>query len=180
MTRVLDIYSDIHSHDRSKALSGDTVVNILPGEPLLPGGVYSVGIHPWKSGRKISLSELKALVAASRDERVVAIGECGFDRLRGGSPESQRRLFDFHAWLAAEVGKPLIIHAVRSDDIVLAAVRRHRPEPGMWIVHGFRGKPEAAERLLRAGLSLSFGSRFNADAVAVVPPQRLYRETDSE
>jgi len=178
MIRPLDKYSDIHSHDRSCELSGETVVNIIPGDTMLPGGTYSVGIHPWESGRSISLSELKSLVAAACDGRVVAIGECGFDRLRGGSAEAQAALFDFQARLAARVGKPLIIHAVRSYDKVLEAARRHCPVPGMWIIHGFRGKPEAARQLLRAGLSLSLGERYNSASAEIIPPERLYRESD--
>ncbi len=179
MTRPLDRYSDIHSHDRTRELCGDTVVNIVPGESMLPGGTYSVGIHPWESGRAITLTELKSLVSMARDPRVVAIGECGFDRLRGGSPEAQRRLFDFQARLAARIGKPLIIHCVKSDDRLLSAARRLRPAEGMWIVHGFRGKPEAARQLLRAGLSLSLGERYNEATAAAIPPERLYRESDS-
>lgn len=176
--KPLEEYSDIHSHRRELATRGDTVVNILPGEQMLGGGVYSVGIHPWDTGTPVTLQQLKDLVCTARDSRVVAIGECGFDRLRGGNIDQQTSLFDFHAKLAARIGKPLIIHAVKADDLLLAAVRRHKPKPGQWIVHGFRGKPQSAEQLLRAGFSLSIGERYNPDAFKIIPPDRLYRETD--
>lgn len=178
--KPLSKYSDIHSHRRELATEGDTIVNIEPGEPMLPGATYSVGIHPWKTERPISLSDLKRLVATARDPRVVAIGECGFDRLRGGSVDRQSRLFDFHARLAARLGKPLIIHAVKANDLLLGAARRHRPVPGSWIIHGFRGKPLAAKQLIDAGFSLSLGSVYNPDTLSVIPPERLYRETDAE
>lgn len=176
--KPLSQYTDIHSHRRELATRGDTVVSISPSDPMLPGGTYSVGIHPWATVEPVTLSELKRLVNVARDPRVVAVGECGFDRIRGGSIQNQAALFDFHARLAKELGKPLIIHAVRSDDLLLAAAKRHRPEPGTWIIHGFRGKPEAARRLLDAGFALSIGHRFNPDTLSFIPPERLYRETD--
>lgn len=178
--RPLDSYADIHSHRRDMSTRGDTVVNIEPGEKMEPGGTYSVGIHPWHTDLHIGLAELKQLVAAARDPRVVAIGECGFDRLRGGPLERQEAIFDFHARLARRLGKPLIIHSVKSDDLLLAAARRLRPLAGEWIIHGFRGKPQAAEGLLRAGFSLSLGRRYNPALPAVIPPDRLYRESDAQ
>lgn len=179
--KPLSQYSDIHSHRLQNATRGDTVVSITPDDTMLSGGTYSVGIHPWSTaGHNIGLDELKRLVVMARDPRVVAIGECGFDRLRGAPAENQSALFDFHAALAKKYGKPLIIHAVKADDLLLAAARRHRPEPGQWIIHGFRGKPAAARQLLAAGFSLSFGRRFNPESLAIVPEERLYHETDDE
>lgn len=147
---------------------------------MAPGGFYSVGIHPWASAEKIACGDLRKLVAMARDERVLAIGEAGYDRLRGGDIDVQDRLFRFHARLAARVGKPLIIHCVKSFDLLLKAARGLRPAPGMWIVHGFRGKPLLARQLLDAGLALSYGHRYNPGSMAITPPDRLYRETDDD
>ena len=178
--KPLGQYRDIHSHRVEDALRGDTVVSVPPGTHMDPQGTYSVGIHPWATESRIGLAELKQLVSDARRREVVAIGECGFDRLRGGDLDTQRRLFDFHARLAEQLSKPLVIHAVRADDLLLEAAKRHRPKPGMWIIHGYRGKPEAAEALLRAGLALSFGEKYNADTMARTPSERLYRESDAE
>lgn len=178
MNKPLARYTDIHTHDTSLATSGSAVVSIRPGDIMLPGGNYSVGIHPWDTSYPVSCAVLRALVAAAHDSRVVAIGECGFDRLRGGDMTVQQAVFDFHARLAARLDKPLIIHNVRADDMLLAAIRHHRPHPGMWIIHGYRGKPAAATALLRAGFALSIGLRYNPDTAAIIPPERLYRETD--
>ena len=97
--------------------------------PYAARGTYSVGIHPWDTAAHIKLSTLKQLVAMARDNRVVAIGEAGFDRMRGGDPACQAAVFDFQARLARRVGKPLIIHCVRAYDMLLAAARRHCPDP---------------------------------------------------
>ena len=165
----LSRYTDIHTHDLSRALDGDAIVSVEPGAELAPGGTYSVGIHPWSTTSPVTLAQLRALVRAARDTRVVAVGECGFDCLRGGAPDIQRRLFDFHARLAEHVGKPLIIHAVRSVDELMVARRRLRPTVE-WVIHGFRGKPELARQLIRAGYSLS--SR------EPIPGIHTYRESD--
>jgi len=165
----LSRYTDIHTHDTSRALDGDAIVSVEAGTPLAAGGTYSVGIHPWSTDRPVTLRQLRGLVRAARDTRVVAIGECGFDSLRGGPADVQRRLFDFHARLAERVGKPLIIHAVRSTQELMDARRRLRPTVE-WVIHGFRGKPELARQLMRAGYSLS--------TAAPMPGIPSYHETD--
>lgn len=176
--KPLALFNDIHSHRADLAERGDTIVSVSPLQPLLPAGTYSVGIHPWETSSNIPLNLLKLLVEKARDPRVVAIGEAGFDRIKGGDLDRQNALFDFHAKLAKKLNKPLIIHAVRADDLLLAAAKKHRPAPGQWIIHGFRGKPAAALALLRAGFSLSFGNFFNQEAFDLTPPDRRYRETD--
>lgn len=178
MTRSLDRYTDIHSHDRAKALDGDTIVNIEPGQTMLDGGTYSVGIHPWHTDRPVTLSQLKQLVAAARDPRVAAIGECGFDTLRGGDIDTQSRLFDLHARLAEQTRKPLIIHAVHAYPQLFDAIRRHRPTVE-WIIHGFRGKPETARQLVAAGYRISLGNLYNQAVPTVINPGFIYRETDA-
>ena len=47
-----------------------------------------------------------------------------------------------------------------------------------WIIHGFRGKPQLAKQLLRAGFYLSYGEHFNAESVKITPLGKLMIETD--
>ena len=47
-----------------------------------------------------------------------------------------------------------------------------------WIVHGFRGNAELARQLLKAGIELSFGERFNARALAATPEEKRHTESD--
>ena len=179
MIPPLSAFSDIHSHDESRATDGKTVVSRRPGLPILPNGWYSVGIHPWDTSTTVTLKQLRALVNDSISDRVVAIGEAGLDRLRGGDIDVQLRLFRLHAKLARKLRKPLIIHCVRAYDLLLREARMMRPHPGEWIVHGFRGKPELARQLLDAGIDISLGLRHHHELPGdVVPPSRLYRETD--
>ncbi len=163
---------DIHTH-RADAPAG-SIINIAPGAQLLPGRLYSAGIHPWDAG---SEADIDALAALCSHPQVVAIGETGIDLSRPVDPELQRALFATHADLSRESGKPLILHVVKAWSDVIAEYRRRRPaEP--WIVHGFRGKPQLARQLLDSGLYLSYGERFNPLSLAATPASRRLMETD--
>ena len=170
--------TDCHTH---RTDARDAIINVSPDyTEFLPGRFYSVGIHPWLTAEMPAegigrLMEL--LPVAARRSDVVAIGESGFDRLRGGDMGLQRELFNLHARLADDLGKPLIIHCVRAWNDLLQA-RRDMDPHAPWIVHGFRGKPELARQLTDAGMYISLGERFNPATAPVIPPERLLVETD--
>ena len=66
--------------------------------------------------------------------------------------------------------------AVRAADVLLPMVREWH---GRMVWHGFRGKPQQAEQLLRAGIELSFGEHFNADSLRLAYGERkMWLETD--
>ena len=71
----------------------------------------------------------------------------------------------------------MIIHCVRAYDLLLKARTRLRPAVP-WMVHGFRGKPALAQRLLSAGFRLSFGMRANPATLALIHKDELCLETD--
>lgn len=179
MTRPLDKYTDIHTHDASRAAAGSAVVSIEPGDAMADGGTYSVGIHPWHAD-SADAATIAAFDAMAADSRVVAVGECGFDRLCNVPLDAQHRVFEHQARLAAQLGKPVIIHCVRAFDLLLGEAAKLRPQPGMWIVHGFRGKPDTARQLVRAGIAISLGRKFNPAVVDAVDPRWIYHETDDE
>lgn len=163
---------NLHSHapslraitDRSAELS------LLPAPQL-----QSVGIHPWHADG----ADFDAMEALAADPLVAAIGEAGFDRRRGPSPDIQREVFRRQARLASSLGKPLIIHCVKAIDILYDEHRRLRPDVP-WIVHGFRGKPLEAATLLKRGIGLSLGPRFNPATAAMIPDEKLFIETDDD
>lgn len=165
--------TDVHTHDRSRR---DAVINLNPGEPVPSEGVYSVGVHPWDASTATE-AHLQAVRSAAADSHVVAIGECGLDRLRGGDMARQMELFERQALIAEEVEKPLIVHCVRCYDELLRIHGKLRPNVP-WILHGFRGKPEIARRLTDAGIYLSIGEKFNSQSLTAVPAEKLLVESD--
>lgn len=179
---------DFHTHNL-QAPPGTAIIN-LPREALLdpqsfcltPGGLYSAGIHPWWTAGT-SEEELKQLVGGlvhwSGNPQVVAIGECGYDRLKGGPIDVQRDAFEWQARLSDHLRKPLTVHCVRAFDLLLASSKKLRPVM-RWTVHGFRGKPALAEQLLAAGMNLSFGKKRNQQSYDLTPPLRRHEETDED
>lgn len=165
---------DAHTHNpqAQDALIACDPMEFCPHE----GRLYSVGIHPWKTA-DVMADRLQALAAVARHEQVVAIGETGLDALRGAPLNVQWDIFNRHIELAEALGKPLIVHMVRTSQQVLKAWR----ESGrtvVWVIHGMRGKPQVARPLLDAGFYLSFGPRFNPDTAAITPLEQMLIETD--
>ena len=167
---------DIHSH--SGAVSKDRIVCVDPTETkCLPegDGYLSVGIHPWNAD-KADDDAWERMAEWLADPRVIAVGEAGYDKLRGPSPEIQDEVFGRQVEMCSQTGLPLIIHCVRAIDKLLD---KRKNNSGQWILHGFRGKPEQARQLLDKGIDLSYGSKYNPASFSLTPPERLYRETDN-
>lgn len=136
--------------------------------------LYSVGWHPWWP----LPADMAWVESTAADPRVVIIGECGIDRRRGvGTVDEQTALTRRHAELAERLAKPLLLHVVGAWSEIIALRRAMRPAQP-WIIHGFRGKPELARQLLDAGFHISLGERYNPATLAVIPPDRLFRESD--
>lgn len=171
---------DLHTH-RAAPPGAPSLLNLQPGHiapSFVPreGCLYTAGWHPFSLPARLekSLEELRHLAALPS---VRAIGECGLDRLSPEPMERQMLAFRMQAMLAEEMKKPLILHVVRALDLMLSVHKEMRPRME-WIMHGFRGRPATAAQLIRAGISLSFGTHFNEDSVAICPTERLYVETD--
>jgi TatD DNase family protein len=144
--------------------------------------VATAGIHPhdardWSSDSAAWLREIL------RNPHVVALGETGLDFHYDHSPRAdQRRAFEAQLALAAEVGKPAVIHAREADDEV-AAVLADFPAVCA-ILHSF----SSGMGLLRAGLVLRHYVSFSGmvtfknwrldDAIRETPLDRLLLETD--
>lgn len=163
---------DCHTHDTSRH---NAIISVAPGYNFVPGKIYSVGIHPWSVYDDDTA--MSRLVDDVRHPSVVAIGEVGIDKLRGGDLQLQKYRLEQQLDIAREAGKPVIFHVVKAFQELIELNKRMRPsEP--WIIHGFRGKPQLAKDLLRAGFYLSFGEHFNVDTVAMMPVDRMLIETD--
>lgn len=166
--------TDTHTHNPEAG--PEAIINIEPDAlPLPAAGHFSIGVHPWRSAEAAKLWPMVEAVAA--DKRIVAIGECGIDRLRGADIKLQQELFMRHARLAERVGKPLIIHCVKAWGELLGAYSDIKPSQP-WIIHGFRGGPALAHQLLDAGMHISLGEHFNLATAAIIPDDRLHIETD--
>lgn len=171
---------DIHTHHSAPQPKGVVDISFIahPDYELLEGQLYSAGIHPWDTRREILEQDWEILGTLLRKPEFVAVGEAGVDLSgRGGMMFRQLQVFQRQIELSEELGKPLIVHCVKAEDVICGLIRDLKPTQP-WVIHGFRKKPEAAEQLLRAGCYISFGEFFNPDTLSVVPRDRILAETD--
>lgn len=179
-------YIDIHTHGSISATGIFRVENLMAHETRLPDPAprqaFTFGIHPWflnEGNHKDLITRVKEIAP---DPEVVAVGEAGFDKIRGAPPELQREVFEIQVRIAEELHKPLIIHCVRAWDELLQVHRKFKPEMP-WMVHGFRGKKELAMQLISRGMYLSFWFSFilrqeSSELIRFLPSDRIFPETD--
>jgi len=142
------------------------------------------GLHPMylAEHRPGHLPALRDWIAR---ERPVAVGECGLDFfVEGLDADEQHRYFDGQLRLAREFDLPVIVHARRAVDAVLAAIRRVGGLRG--VVHSFSGSPEQARQLWQLGFLIGLGgpvtyARANRlrTLARTMPLEYLLLETDS-
>lgn len=202
--RLVDSHShfDVAEFDRDRtaayfrATAAGITAQIVPaidmaGWPKLKrvctqfAGLYpAYGLHPMflDAHRPQHLDELRHWI---EHERPAAVGECGLDFfVEGLDADTQQSYFDTQLQLAREFDLPVIIHARRAVDAVIASIRRIGGLRG--VIHSFPGSKEQAVQLHELGFLLGIGGpvtyeRANKlrDVVATVPLEQLLLETDS-
>jgi TatD DNase family protein len=143
------------------------------------GVVAALGIHPHEAAD----GDVAGLRESLGHANVVAVGETGLDYFRDYAPrDAQRRIFDEQLQLAAEVGKPVIIHTRAAEEDTLAVLEGF---DGTVVMHCFSSLP-LLEPALERGWYVSFAGNVtykNAhdlrSAAYAVPAERLLAETDS-
>ena len=199
---------DSHSHfdvdgfdgDRGEALARaqaqGVVAQIVPaidaaGWPRLASvcGAHA-GLHAAYGLHPIYLPEhrpehLLALRAWLERDDCVAVGEIGLDYFMDGlDRDLQQRYFEAQLHLAREIGLPVVVHARRAVDAVIATLRRF---PGLrGVVHSFAGSAEQAAQLWTLGFMLGIGGPVTYPraqrlrrVVAALPLEQLLLETDA-
>lgn len=179
-------YIDIHSHGARYAAGVFAVENLMAHEGLrpeiVPGIAYSFGIHPWFLNENNHSQLIRSVREIAMNPQLIAIGEAGFDKLSGPSPELQRKTFEEQVIIAEDFRLPVVIHCVRAWDELLAVYKNLKPKMP-WLIHGFRGKKILAAQLLSKGMYLSFWFDFalkpeSSDLLKSLPVDRIFLETD--
>ena len=184
--------AEAHARARAAGVAGQVVPAVdAAGWPKLRqvcrdlAGLYpAYGLHPMylQAHRPQHLADLRTWIER---ERPVAIGECGLDYfVEGLDADSQQRYFDGQLALAREFELPVIVHARRAVDAVIAAIRRVGGLTG--VVHSFSGSAEQAAQLHTLGFLLGIGGPVTYEranrlrkTVATMPLEQLLLETDS-
>lgn len=142
-------------------------------------GWFSAGLHPWHLSGPIDIDSLQKVAMQSN---ILAIGECGLDKVCATDWNLQIRAFAQQIILANNIGKPLIIHCVRAWEEVMATLKQHKVSVPV-IFHGFN-KSNIASRLIDNGYYLSFGKALlktdspAAEVLRSIAANRYFLETD--
>ena len=120
----------------------------------------------------------------AKNEKVIAIGECGLDyyRIDESTKEVQMRAFIEQIELAGEIKKPLMLHIRNAYADALEVLRAHAGVRGD--VHFFAGDWEVAKKFLELGFTLSFTgvvtfARDYDEVIRNTPLDMLLSETDA-
>ena len=149
-----------------------------------PGLYPAYGLHPLFLDQHRP-THLELLAEWIERERPCAIGECGLDFFVDGlDAQAQRAYFNGQLQLAKRVNLPLIVHARRATEEVIARIKAVGGLRG--VVHSFAGSPEQAQQLWKLDFMIGLGGpltypRANRlrGLVTRLPLQQLLLETDA-
>lgn len=164
----------------------DKVLALSAGNPARVGA--SLGFHPHYAQ---DFSEAALAGLKERAGRFCAVGEIGLDYVVSTAPkETQIPVFRRFLELAAELGKPVVIHCREAFTDLLPALEEAAPAlsrggaPG--VIHCFSGGPAEAERAAALGFYLGVDgpvtypkNELLRQALKSVGLSRLVLETDS-
>ena len=186
--------------------SSRLVLELVRSHPML---YAAVGFHPTdlETWEPDSISRLRDLLAAGADtKRIVAIGEIGLDYYWVKESEKQarqREVLTQQLALAAEVGKPAILHmreqgdawqGPASEDLLSILTDWHMDlarsgsplaaRPG--VLHSFNGTLETALKAIALGFYIGVtgpvtykNAEEKREVIRGLPLERLLIETDS-
>ncbi len=149
----------------------------------------AVGVHPHYAAAPTA-AEWEELAELAAHPGVVAVGEIGLDFHRNLSPRAaQQAALERQLEIAAEAGKPVLVHDRDAHDEVRAALLAWPGPAGRelrGVLHCFSGDAALALELASAGylvsfaLPVAFSSAHGPRAAAAALPEGSYLvETDS-
>ena len=150
-----------------------------------PSVLPCFGFHPW------FLKELppnwEGILEAALGEIPSGVGETGLDFIiKDVDRDLQVDVFEKHLALAAELNRPVAIHARKAWDVLIQVFKRLGPLPAGGLIHSFSGSADLVQTLEKYNLYFSFsGSQTRhqgkkaARALMAVSPDRLLMETDA-
>lgn len=171
VTRILTVGTDVEDCRRALALAERHE------------GVFAIlGIHPHEAAR-VEAGAVREVCRMQAHEKAVAVGEIGLDWFRDYAPrDDQLRLFESHLSMAADIGRPVVIHSRAADEDTLAALDGFG---GTVVLHCF-SSPHMLPTALERDWYVSFAGNATFPkavdlrlAATQVPAERILAETDS-
>ncbi|RDH82605.1 MAG: DNAase [endosymbiont of Galathealinum brachiosum] len=148
-------------------------------------GLYPCyGLHPYFIN-KHQKSDIDDLISWIEINKPVAIGECGLDFfLKNLDLQLQTYYFEKQLDIALDYNLPVVIHARKSTESVIKAIKQRPGLRGM--IHSYSGSYEQALQLIKLGFYLSFGGPVTYEKssrlrklVQQLPLEAILVETDA-
>jgi TatD DNase family protein len=145
----------------------------------------TAGVHPHeaRSWSAEVATRVREILAAPE---VVAVGETGLDYHYLHSPrDAQRAAFEAQLQLAADLGKPVVVHSREADADMASMLRALAPRPPVVVLHSFSSGDDVwdAGATINAYFSFSgmitFKNWNRSDRLTACPSDRLLLETDA-
>ena len=115
----------------------------------------SVGIHPHEAKSWTDVTS-DTLINYSKEEKVIAIGECGLDFYYNYSPkEIQLKVFREQIKISNQVSLPLIIHTRDAFKETIEILKEEKPQFG-GVLHCYTGNLETAKEAINLGFYVSW------------------------
>jgi TatD DNase family protein len=147
-----------------------------------PRQFYSTGLHPWHITKVDADACFEAIEFAVKQKNMLAVGECGLDRVIETDYKLQELIFRRQMEIAEKYAKPLIIHGVRAYSDLLKLKKESKSDIP-WILHGYNGNQETTLSLIRNGFYFSIGetllkNKMKHDLIRTIPINLIFLETD--
>lgn len=172
-------FIDIHTHSKEKQ---NSILSRIPEEPI-PSQSFSLGIHPWYL--KTDWPDLVNIIEQNiHKPNLLAIGECGFDLIKGPEEKIQLEAFRSQAKLAKKHDLPIILHCVKGLHLLQQFLKSEK-NPPVIIWHGFNQKESIAQSLMQYPIFFSFGEAIFKEGsnaqnwLKTCPIDRIFLETDT-
>ena len=185
-------FIDIHTHFAPSENGVVSVQNFHPkewekedfteGSPLA-----SVGLHPWFLTVENFENDFKKLAQLIEIQSVIAMGECGLDKIKGADFDFQIHAFERQIRLAESVGKPVVVHCVKAFNEVISIKKKLNPKVPI-IIHGFNKNEIILGALIKNDFFVSVGAAILQETnvsnaarnLRHIPLNRLFFETDDK
>lgn len=162
---------DVFDSDRGQVIQDARLAGV--NRIIVPGVIYETwgkiisccneftelypcfGLHPYFINKHQTqhLDDLKTYID---QHKPIAVGECGLDfYLEKLDINQQIFYFEQQLDIALEFNLPVVIHARKSTEAVIKAIKKRPALRGM--IHSYSGSYEQALQLIKLGFHLSFG-----------------------
>jgi TatD DNase family protein len=176
------LFINIHSH-RAPCNNERVIQNYHTNFARVgQAGYYSIGLHPWYINDDSRKTDMDSLKEWCIHPQVLAIGECGLDKICSTDFSLQQAVFIEQLHIANEIGKPLILHCVKAYEELLHLLDGHLVSVPV-VFHGFSKQSlPLAQKIIRKGYYLSFGKALQSakmrNLLQALPREQIFLETD--